>query len=94
MGFSHSPFYATVYYYMSLKLFLGKSRRKGNYFRWDLIKMNFPGSSTFNPSLPWVMKWNEYIENIAAEVVAFVDDLRILGVDEETAWVAGRQLAS
>ena len=30
------------------------------------------------------MKWNNVIQNIAAKLLAYVDDLRISGVDEET----------
>ena len=63
-------------------------------FRWDAVKLNLPGSTTFNPALPWVMQWNDLINNIAAAVIAFVDDLRVSGIDEETAWKDGRQLAS
>ena len=40
------------------------------------------------------MKWDELIKNIAAEVVVFVDELRMSGVDKETTWATVRQLAA
>ena len=94
MGFSPSPYYAVTFYYLALEFVLGNRKDKGKFFRWDSVKLNLPGSTTFNPGLPWAMQWNDLIKNIAAAVVAFVDDLRISGIDEETAWRAGRQLAS
>ena len=94
MGFSPSPFYATAFYYIALEFVIGNHSDKDNHLRWDRVKLNLPGSRHFNPALPWIVKWNDQIENIAADIVAFVDDLRVSSVDEETAWAVGRQLGS
>ena len=56
--------------------------------------MNLPGNKEFNPALPWAMKWNSVIGNIAGDIVTFVDDLRVSGFDEETAWKIARQFIS
>ena len=65
-----------------------------NLFQWDYLRMNLPGSKTFNPLLPWTMKWNVIIGNIACKIMAYVDDLHITGIDEEMVWAAARQVAS
>ena len=93
-GFLAFAFYATAFYYIALEFVIGNHLDKENHLRWDRVKLNLPGSRHFNPALPWLMKWNDQIENIAADIVAFVDDLRVSGVDEETAWAVGRQLGS
>ena len=80
------PFYANAFYYMPLTFIKGNHLEKSNHLRWDCITLNLPSSKNLNPALPLVMKWNELIGNIAANIVAIVDDLRLSGVDEETAW--------
>ena len=94
MVFSPSSYYAVAFYYLALEFALGNREDLTNVFRWDTIKLNLPGSASFNPSLPWIMKWNELIKNLAAKIVAFLDDLRISAIDEETVWRAARQIAA
>jgi len=89
-----SPFYAADIYYHAEQFLRGNRLDKSNLLRWDYIKFNLSGSPDFNPSLPWVMKWDNRLNNLTAVNFAYVDDLRISGVDEETAWALGRQLAS
>jgi hypothetical protein len=56
--------------------------------------MNLPGSREFDPSLPRVAKWNDLWDGIAGDVLAFVDDLRASGPDEDTAWQIARLIAA
>ena len=44
--------------------------------------------------LPWVIKCGNLISNLAAEIIAYVYDLRPSGVDVETCWQVARQLAA
>jgi hypothetical protein len=67
---------------------------KSNPLRWDEVRLNLPGDPAFDPTLPKVIKWDMLINNIAGDVKTFVDDLRALGIDEETAWRIARQFAS
>ena len=94
MGFTPSPFNASAFYYIALEFVMGNHLDKTNHLRWDRVKSNLPGSKLFNPALLWIMKWNDLIENTAADIVAFIDDLRYLGVDGETAWTVGRYLGT
>ena len=75
MGFRPFPFYAAAFYYHAEEFVRGNPLDPRNSLRFDMLKFNLPGSPTFNPSLPWVMKWDSLIGNIAAEIIAYVDDL-------------------
>ena len=94
MGFKPSPYWAVRFYYLAEEFARGNRWDKDNPLRWDRVILNLPGAKDFNPALPWVMKWNALIENIAGDIVAFVDDLRISGVSEEVAWAIARLLMS
>jgi hypothetical protein len=94
MGFRPSPYYAVRFYYWAEELARGDRLAPSNPLRWDEIRLNLPSSYTHNPTLPRVMKWDNLIDNIAGDVVAFVDDLRTSGVDEERAWAIGRRMAA
>jgi hypothetical protein len=62
--------------------------------RWDEARLNLPGDKAFDPTLPRVMKWDLIIDNIAGDVLTFVDDSRASGLDEEVTWRIARQIAS
>eukprot|EP00978_Attheya_sp_CCMP212_P006419 scaffold14650_cov34-Attheya_sp.AAC.1 len=94
MGFRPSPYYAVRFYYWAEELARGDRLAPSNPLRWDEIRLNLPSSYTHNPTLPRVMKWDNLIDNIAGDGVAFVDDLRASGVDEERAWTIGRRMAA
>jgi hypothetical protein len=94
MGLRPSPYYAVRYYYWAEELVRGNRRCPNNPLRWDEIRINCPGNATHDPTLPRVMKWNKLINNIAGDIVTFVDDLRLSGATEEQAWAIGRRVAS
>ena len=48
----------------------------------------------FRSTRPHVMKWDAIDERIAADLLAFVDDLRVSGLSVEEAWQVARQVAS
>ena len=52
------------------------------------MKLNLPGSDLYDPALPKIYKWNDKENGIAADLVAFVDDLRFTGFSSENAWAA------
>ena len=94
MGFRPSPYYAVRFYHWAEEFARGNRREKGNPLRWDEVRLNLPGASAFNPTLPRVMKWDLSIDNIAGDITTFVDDLRASGIEEETTWRIARQVAS
>ena len=91
MGLRPSPYWAVRFFYLADEFARGNHRDVKNALRWDKIILNLPGSHDFNPSLPWVMKWDSLLNRIAGDIIAFVDDLRASGFDEETAWSIARQ---
>jgi hypothetical protein len=94
MGFKPSPYYATRFYYWAEEFVRGNRREKTNPLRWDEIRLNLPGDKGCDPTLPRVMKWDLEIDNIAGDVLTFVDDSRASGLNEEVTWKIGRQVAS
>jgi hypothetical protein len=82
MGFTPSPYYAVRFYYWAEEFCRGNRTEFLNPLRWDEVRLNLPGSETFDPTLPRVMKWDLQIDNIAGDVLTFVDDSRASGCDE------------
>jgi hypothetical protein len=79
MGCKPSPFFAVRFYYWAEEFARGCHLDKTNSMRWDNVKFNIPGDPEFNPCKPRVMKWDDEIENIAGDILGFVDDLRASG---------------
>ena len=92
MGFRPSPFYAVRYLYLALEFACGRHSDERNHLRWDKVVLNLPGSRDFNPMYPWVMKWDNNINNMAGGLAIFIDDVRITGMSEKIAWAIGRQV--
>ena len=53
-----------------------------NPFQWSHIRLNLPGSVTYDPSKAWITK-RRTDESLASEVVDFVDDERVVGSGED-----------
>jgi hypothetical protein len=94
MGMAPSPYIAIRMYYVAEEFCRGPASAKDNPMGYDEVRLNLPGSSDYNPSLPRVMKWNQAAKAIAGDVVTFVDDLRASGHSVENSWQVSRQLGS
>ena len=94
MGFRCSPYWATRYYYFMEEMVIGDHTASDNPFRWDQIILHLPGDENFNPSLPFVIKWDAVSNRIAAAIRAYVDDLRVIAPTRELVWAADRQVAA
>jgi hypothetical protein len=75
MGFKPSPYMAVRFYYLAEEFARGNRLEKENPMRWDFVKLNFPGDPAYYPPDPRVIRWDLFIENIAGDTVAVVDDL-------------------
>ena len=94
MGFRWSP-YQCCQGMMVLDEQIGGCRFDvNNVFRWDVIRLNLPGSPDYTPSLPWVSKVRLEDGNVAADRSIFVDDIRVTGNTQEEAWAASRRVGS
>jgi hypothetical protein len=94
MGSRPSPYNAVFFYYLAEEFIRGNEQDKANPFFWDELILNLPGSSTFDPTRPKVIKWDSSNEWIACDLVVFVDDLRGSGPTVELTWALSRVVAS
>jgi hypothetical protein len=94
MGCKPSPFFAVRFFYWGEEFARGNPDDKKNCLRWDRVILNLPGDSRFDPTKPRVMKWDDILMRIAADILSFVDDLRASGFTAEEAWQVARQVAS
>lgn len=94
MGFRPSPEWAARYYYLAEEFIRGDEAALDNPLRWDSIELNLLGCDDFNPALPFLFKWDAKNFRIACEILAYVDDLRIVAATLELAWQVARRVAS
>ena len=94
MGFRPSPEWSCRFYYLGEEFVRGDETSLSNPLRWDRIILNLPGNDDFNPSLPFVMKWNDIVKRQAGNLIAYVDDLRIIGWSMNHAWSIAHRVAS
>ena len=93
-GFRFSPYGAVRSLAIAEELARGDPLETKNPFHWDSVRLNLPCSPDFNPSMPWIFKWNSVELRIAGDCVIFVDDSRLTGFSIENAWQIARRLAS
>ena len=94
MGMRPSPYNAVRYYYWGEEFARGNPSDAHNPLGYDVIRLNLPGMSEFDPLLPKVMKWRSDLGVVAGDVVTFVDDVRITGYSKENCRNVHHQFAS
>ena len=93
MGLTDSP-YRSLQLLMKAKFTAyGDRLNKKNTFQWEMGKLNLPGSDSYDPQFPWVMKVRMDGE-LACEVYIYVEDGPISGHSEITCWEAAMRLCS
>lgn len=93
MGLRNSPYNAIQGMMVAKEMILGDPTDKDNVFRWKSVRMNLPGSETYDPSKAWIAKVRED-GTVAADVFIYVDDVRSSASSEEEAWKAAQQTSS
>jgi hypothetical protein len=80
------------------EMMLGDQFEESNVFRWSRVRLNLPGSASYDPTLPWVSKVREAKmcgkEEIAADLLTYVDDQRTTGPTAQECWSASRRVGS
>jgi hypothetical protein len=94
MGLKSSPYQAVQAMMVAKDVIRGDRHDPKNVFRWDSVRLNLPGSSTYDPALPWVSKIRLSDGQIAADLFVYVDDARTTGATEEECVQATRRVAS
>lgn len=99
MGLKSSPYLSVQGGLQAKRLMLGdphdvsgESDEEGNPFQWDSVVQNLPGSHAYDPTLPWIYKVRKD-GRMATDLHVYIDDVRITGADEETAWRASSRVA-
>jgi hypothetical protein len=82
-GLRGSPYQACQAVLVAKEYILGDRKDPKNVFRWDVVRMNLPGSKDYNPSIPWVSKIRLEDGNIAADLFLYVDDGRLTGNSQD-----------
>jgi hypothetical protein len=94
MGLTSSPYQACQGMGFAEEVIRGDRLDATNIFWWDRVRMNLPGSKTYDPSQPWVSKVRDDDGCIAGDFCTFVDDSRPTGPTKREAWQAARQVGS
>ena len=94
MGFAPSSANAVRHLGLAQEIAVGDHLHHLNPFHWTRVVLNLPGSQDFDPSMPWVYKFNPIAKRIARDFITFVDDVRVTGFSIENCWQCGRRLAS
>jgi hypothetical protein len=94
MGLRSSPYQAVQAMGVAEEFIWGDRKDPMNVFRWDYVRLNLPGSETYDPSKPWVSKLRLEDERIAADLFIFVDALRPTGPSRKDCWLAARRAGS
>lgn len=64
---------------MAEEFIWGDPKKHKKVFRWDVVELNLPGSSSFVPSKPWVSKLKMPERMIACDLFIYVDDVHTTG---------------
>ena len=59
----------------------GDRSEPGNTFRWDKIRLNLPGDSSYPPKITWVSKFQGETQELA-----FLDDYRVAAGSAKETW--------
>jgi hypothetical protein len=82
---------------ISEEIIKGDRKSETNPFRWHRVIFNLPGTAQYDPSRPWMFRWDDIDQEMAPFVLSYVDDLRTGSSKgkkdcEEVTHVAGSKL--
>ena len=93
MGFTFSPFQAVQGVLWAEEVISSQDDDPINPFSFDSVIFNLPGMSTYTPWMPWVYK-DTSKGDLAAELLIYVDDVRVIDGVEDTCWSTRHWVAS
>jgi hypothetical protein len=92
MGLRGSPYGSVQGCLRAKRHFMGDPKEVGNPFEWDHIELNLPCSKDYDATKPCLKKMRRD-GDIASEVVQYVDNVRIIAVTRELAWLCSSKMA-
>lgn len=93
MGLRTSPYFAVQGTLLAEEVAFGDPLDRSNPFQWERVILNLPGSNSYNPMLPWIMRLTQD-GKLAGAIKRYVDDLRSVGHSGDHCWQVGHQLAT
>jgi hypothetical protein len=93
MGFRSSPYNSVKMYRICEEIVRGDRHDPNNAFQWDHVRLNLPGSKSYNPAEGWLTKRRKD-GTLASDFVVFVDDERVAGSSVDRLSSAGHTLSS
>ena len=94
MGFTTSPYQAVQGILFAEEAIRGDPSDPANIFRWDVVVLNLPGAPGYNPSRSWVFKLRLHDDQLACDLIIYVDDVRTMGNTFVDCKAASRRAAS
>ena len=94
MGFRPSPYVATQTFAWSEEVIIGNYTKKENPFFWDTVVLNQPGSSKYDPSMPWIYRWDSLRSTLPGFLGTYIDDIRTGHGSEVGCKLVSRQVSS
>ena len=89
MGFTSSPYICCKFFGWTVDIIYGDRWDQSNPYKWDRVRLNFPGSEDYDPTQPRLCKMVGDL--IAAMLEVFVDDIRTVGASLELCRKATRR---
>lgn len=83
MGLKSSPYNCIRTFLWSEDFIRGDRKARDNPLRWDTVVTNLPGSEDYDPTKPWIYRFDEANQRIAASFCSYVDDIRTWAQGED-----------
>lgn len=77
MGLRSSPYNSIRTFLWGEDFVRGDRHDPNNPLRWSKVMCNLPGSENYDPTMPWVYKYDELGKKLAAFFECYVDDIRV-----------------
>ncbi|GFH53884.1 hypothetical protein CTEN210_10360 [Chaetoceros tenuissimus] len=94
MGLKSSLYNCIRTFLWSEDFIRGDRKDSNNPLRWDTVVTNLPGSADYDPTKPWIYRWDETNKRIAASFCSYVDDIRTWAQGEDHCNEATRTIAA
>ena len=92
MGFKSSPYNSIKMALVAEEVVMGDRMDSSNPFQWSRIRLNLPGTTSYDPSKSWIVRVR--LDGLTACVLfTFVDDERVAGPTRELTYQASSRLA-
>lgn len=85
MGFKPSPYNSAQTFSWAEEIIRGDPSDNGNPFGWAKLETNLPGDKNYRAGDPWIQRLRSN-GDMSGELVAYVDDLRIVGASLDHCW--------